>query len=658
MPREIVIGNGKILVNLDKNLSIRDFYYPYVGMENHVGGYSSGIGVWVDGTFSWLSAAGWQKEVGYERDALVGRAKVWHEEKGLELNFKMAVHYQKNIYLKIVRVKNLRGTPREVRVFFNGDFSLGGSDVGDTAFYHPATGAVVHYKKNYYFLIKGGTGRYGLYQYTTGIKRFGHREGTWRDAEDGQLSMQPVAQGSVDSTVSVRACLAPGAEAEMYFFIAVGGDLEEIKQLHDYVLRQGPSELVESTRIYWYRWVNRQERDFGDLSNEAAGLFKLSLLITRSQIDDRGAVIAANDTDIMVTNRDNYSYLWPRDGALVSHALDRAGYPEVTRPFFYLCPRLLSGAGFMWPKYHPDGTIGSNWHPWLADGVEQLPIQEDETALVLWALWEHYCLYREQELIRDLYYPLVVPAADFMAAYRDGKTGLPLESYDLWEERRGVFTFTASAVYGGLQGAVQCARLMGDEGRAFRWQEAADEVRRGILKYLFNDNLGRFIRGFYRDREGNIAEDYTLESSLAGVFKFGVLKAGHPWVAATMRSVREGLWVKTGVGGLARYTDDYYFRRSDDVESVPGNPWFVCTLWLAEWYVEAAVSEADLEPARIILEWVPRRALESGVLAEQIHPYTGEPLSVAPLTWSHSTYVLAVVKYLEKLDSLKKAGKN
>jgi ferredoxin len=35
-----------------------------------------------------------------------------------------------------------------------------------------------------------------------------------------------------------------------------------------------------------------------------------------------------------------------------------------------------------------------------------------------------------------------------------------------------------------------------------------------------------------------------------------------------------------------------------------------------------------------------------------VHPYTNEPISVSPLTWSHATVVSTVIKYLEKLESL------
>jgi GH15 family glucan-1,4-alpha-glucosidase len=36
-------------------------------------------------------------------------------------------------------------------------------------------------------------------------------------------------------------------------------------------------------------------------------------------------------------------------------------------------------------------------------------------------------------------------------------------------------------------------------------------------------------------------------------------------------------------------------------------------------------------------------------MAEQIHPETGDPISVAPLTWSHAAYVSAVAAVARRL---------
>jgi hypothetical protein len=46
---------------------------------------------------------------------------------------------------------------------------------------------------------------------------------------------------------------------------------------------------------------------------------------------------------------------------------------------------------------------------------------------------------------------------------------------------------------------------------------------------------------------------------------------------------------------------------------------------------------------------MPRHlSLSNGLMAEQIHPFTDEPPSACPLTWSHSTFVLAVHEYMTK----------
>ncbi len=61
-----------------------------------------------------------------------------------------------------------------------------------------------------------------------------------------------------------------------------------------------------------------------------------------------------------------------------------------------------------------------------------------------------------------------------------------------------------------------------------------------------------------------------------------------------------------------------------------------------------AQSPTDLSRGLELIEWAARHARPSGVMAEQLHPHTGEPLSVSPLTWSQAAYVMAVEEYLER----------
>ena len=137
-----------------------------------------------------------------------------------------------------------------------------------------------------------------------------------------------------------------------------------------------------------------------------------------------------------------------------------AGYTTMCRKFFDFCAEVIApynfcasvmvDDGFLLHKYNPDGSFGSSWHPWVKGDEIHVPIQEDETALVLWAMGQYYDKYRKIEEIRPLYHAFIEKAADFLVSYRDEQTGLPLPSYDLWEERRGILSFTTATVYGGL----------------------------------------------------------------------------------------------------------------------------------------------------------------------------------------------------------------
>ena len=120
-----------------------------------------------------------------------------------------------------------------------------------------------------------------------------------------------------------------------------------------------------------------------------------------------------------------------------------------------------------------------------------------------------------------------------------------------------------------------------------------------------------------------------------------------------MRAIRERLWVQTETGGIARYENDPYHRISGETTRVPGNPWILCTLWLAEHRIAAAASVAELQPALDLVRWARAKATPSLVLPEQVGPYDGQPLSVAPLTWSHAAVISVVHGYLDALHRLR-----
>ena len=642
--RDIPVGNGQLLVTFDSFYQIRDIYFPHVGQENHTEGFPFRFGVWADGRFSWIFSDEWTRSLKYQAETLVTEVTLINETLGLSISCNDTVASHEQVFLRRVRVQDLsKAKARSIRVFFHQDFRIYENKIGDTAFYDPENSAIVHYKKHRYFLINTQP---HFSAFATGRKAFHDREGTWRDAEDGDLFGGPITEGSVDSTIGVHFELEPGAEFGFYYWIAAGTSHAEVTRLNTLVLERQPEEFLNYTGNYWRAWVNKNETAFADLPDDVVELYKRSLLIINTQTDDDGAILAANDSDVAQRATDHYSYLWTRDGAFVASALDVAGYSEITRNFFNLCKSIVHRDGYFLQKYNPDGTVASGWHAAWDPQTQQplIPIQEDETALVLWALWRHYQLHRDIDFAHRLYADLVIRCADFMVEFSD-QTGLPKPSWNLWENALGVHAFTCASVAAGLNAAANFADVFAEAERARRYREAADEIIGAIEKQLYSEELGRFLRGLRLDG-GQLVPDATLDASLFGLFFFDCLPVDDKRVVNTMKAIETQL---ASGGGIGRFTNDDYMRAGSEVV---GNPWFICTLWLAEYYIAIAKSTADLEKPLSILKWVTKAALPSGVLAEQIDPTTGEPLSVSPLTWSHSTFVAAVHSYLNKLKQL------
>jgi GH15 family glucan-1,4-alpha-glucosidase len=656
--RDLPIGNGSLLVTFDRQYQLRDIYYPRVGQENHTSGEPCRFGIWVEGRFTWLDDPAWSRNLVYTADTLVTNVTLRHPDLLVSLTLNDTVDLGRDVMLRRVRVLN-EGPEREVRLFFHFDWHIYGTEVGDTVMYYPAVKGLVAYKGQRCFAACGQVGdRIGLDGYACGKKDVGGAQGTWRDAEDGELGNNPIEQGSVDMTMALKLGRIPqGQAATGYQWLIAARNLTDLQTVADVITLRGPEAFLERTRSYWTAWVNKEERGFADLSPQIADLYRRSLLVVRTQIDSGGAVLAANDTDIIKFARDTYSYMWPRDAALAVHAMDQAGYVDIPRRFFELSARIVTKEGYFRHKYTPAGDPGSSWHPWVdATGKPQYPIQEDETGLVLFALWQHYDHHRDFEFFKAYYRPLIILVGDFLASYIDPLTGLPQPSYDLWEERRGVMSFTAATVWAGLQAAANFAALYGETALADRYRGVAEGIKQGTRRFLFDTEANRFLRRIYVKPDGSTARDLTIDSSVYGLWYFGMFPADDPQIVSTMTGVYDRLWCKTEAGGIARYENDWYYQVSQDIANVPGNPWFICTMWYGQWLVAQARTLEDLGRAREILEWVAGAALPSGVLSEQLDPYSKAQLSVSPLTWSHATVVSLVHEYVRKRAALTGTG--
>ena len=651
MPRDIPVSNGSFLLNFDSDYQIRDVYFPFVGQENHSSGQPFRFGIWVDGQCSWMGPE-WKKDLRYHNKSLLTDVLLENESLGVELRCSDAVDLDLNIYIRKIEVVNLKGKPRHARLFFAHDFYLYGNDIGGTAYFDPRSCSIIHYKIHRYFLIScWAHEQWGVKHFTCGRRDASESLGNVKGIENGELDGEASAWGSPHSTIGICLELPAGGATTAYYWMAAGTSYPEVAKLNLELQRKTPEELLKRTSEYWKTWVHKESLQLQCLPKSVTDVFDRSLLILRTQIDNHGAIIAANDSDIVRFGKDTYSYMWGRDGAFVAAALAKAGYSHVCMKYFDFCARVLSDEGYLFQHYNPDGSLASNWHAWLVDGKEVLPIQEDSTALTLWALWIHYQSLKDVEFIRPLYSTLIKKIADFLVSYRDPQTLLPLPSYDLWEERYAVHVYTVASVIAGLRAAANFASLFQDSALSARYNTAADAMAEGINRHFYHDGLRRFARSGSKIDGGYLLDD-VIDISILSLSTLGVLDPKDPRMVETAQSVRKQLWLKTSIAGCARYQGDVYQRDHDSPKDIPGNPWFISTLWLGEYFIDSAEDLGELQTALPYLEWCGKNALPSGVLAEQVHPLTGSPLCVSPLTWSHSAFVWTVIKYTNKYKSL------
>jgi GH15 family glucan-1,4-alpha-glucosidase len=285
----------------------------------------------------------------------------------------------------------------------------------------------------------------------------------------------------------------------------------------------------------------------------------------------------------------------------------------------------------MMHKYQPDRAIGSTWHPLVHNNRRELAIQEDETGIVIIMLGEYMKVSGDKEFVELLYDTLVRPAAQFMKSFIDDATNLPHASYDLWEEKFLTSTYTSAVTYASLNAAANLAKTFNYPDDAVAWTQAADLIASGF-DGLYDQDRKAFRKGILLKPDNTLQFDNTLDiSSMYGMMMFGP-DGMKPKLADTVSLIERELMNRSPSGGAPRYENDWYMRK---IEKYLGNPWFITSFWLAQYYHEQGQTEKSHE----IMAWAASKTTPSGIFSEQIEPETGEQLSVAPLVWSHAEYI-------------------
>ena len=631
MGRPVILGNGALTVGLDEHGLVHDFYYPYVGLENLTTARSlhHAVGLWVNGTFSWVDDGSWQTTVTFEDEALISTVNMQSDNLQVSILFQDFVDARTDVFCRKITITNYAHEERDIRIFMHQVFQISSGGRADTALYEPDEKYILDYKGRCALLIGGITDTGEVFdQFAVGGYGVEGKEGTFRDAEDGMLSGSAVEHGGVDSVIRFQKFVPAGKEFGIDYWVVADDSQHDAEKVHIKLKETGLADRLDKTRAYWQHWLLKSEPKRANVAPELKSWLTKSMLIIKAHIDKRGGIIASCDSSIYNYGRDYYSYVWPRDGAYALWPLIRMGYSADAKRFFTFCKDIMHPDGYMMHKYQPDRAIGSTWHPLLHGRHKELAIQEDETAVVVFMIGEFYDYCGDEEFVHDLYESFIQPAANFMAEFIDKQTGLPHASYDLWEEKFLTNTYTTAVTYRSLLVAARFADMFNEHADAESWTAAAKLLADNSAAF-YNSERGNFRKGYLLGEDSALQFDNTLDmSSVYGIYMYEYPVAKDE-LTKSVASIESELLNSAPIGGVPRYENDYYFASNPMYK---GNPWYVTTLWLAQYYIRIG----NTAKASEMVQWCLAKANNSGALAEQIHPETGMATGVSPLVWSHA----------------------
>lgn len=641
MARHGVLGNGNSLALFDEHGYMRDFYYPYAGLENHIVSAKHRIALSVNGRVYFLDTL--NPKLNQNANTLKFSIKASIEDISIKID--NVIYNEKDILLKRVSVKNLSKEKKHIRIFFNQEFKIKENKYRNTGYYYPPQNCVIHYRGNRVFVASLHSSFGGLDDYTIGLFDYEGKKGSYLNCFDNTLSKNSIEHGPVDSVIAKSFEIEPNTSKILYYTLVAETKIKNALKLQKFLEEKTPKHIYKSTVYYWKAWKNQNPIDFLNLPIKIKKLFYKSMFVIKTHCDKKtGGILASGDSEFYVEGKDNYAYVWARDAYFPAIAFDLIGFHNVPLKLFSFFEKVITKEGYINQKFEQNRSLGSSWHPYIdSNNAYKLPIQEDETAAVVNAVYNHFEKTRDVEFLESYYTKLVKNPSDFMCDYFIYSLSLPKPSYDIWEEKYIISTYTVCSVISALKKAATLSKKLGKKVEYEKYWGRAEEFKKGLIKNLYVPSINSFIKGVGLNEKSEITNyDVIADSSTTyALWYYGILDLDDEMLKNTIKYHQKLL--KDDIL-VARFEGDVYFSDSDTKE----NPWIISTLWNLQLKIQQAKSKNDLLEISELLNRTVKLATQSGILPEQIDIKTKLPKSYEPLIWSHATFIETVYMYLKK----------
>jgi GH15 family glucan-1,4-alpha-glucosidase len=382
------------------------------------------------------------------------------------------------------------------------------------------------------------------------------------------------------------------------------------------------------TQDYWTEWVRRLSiaYDWQDVIIRAAITLKLS------NFEETGGIIAAHTTSIPEapgSGRNwDYRHCWLRDAYFVVKALNRLGATQTMEDFISFILGIASEE-FIRPVYSivPADPMEERTATGLKGYRNNAPVRIGNAAV--------------GQVQHDTYGSIILAAMPMFfdrRLPRPGDAGLfnLLESLGveaarlafepdagIWEYRgrNRVHTHSAAMCWAGCNRLGAIAEHLGMKERAVYWTDIASRMQTSLIEQAWNEKRGAFTAGFGID---------DLDASVLLLPEIGLLETHDPRFVRTVEAIEREL------------VRDHHVMRyaSEDDFGLPETAFLVCRFWL----IDVLWDLGRHEQARDMFNDALKYRNRYGLLAEDVHPVTGELWGNFPQTYSMAGLILTAMR--------------
>jgi GH15 family glucan-1,4-alpha-glucosidase len=387
-------------------------------------------------------------------------------------------------------------------------------------------------------------------------------------------------------------------------------------------------EFADRTRDYWTGWVRRlaSAYDWQDAIIRAAISLKLS------NFEETGAIVAALTTSIPEAPGSgrtwDYRYCWLRDAYFVVKALNRLGASKTMEGFISFILGIATGETLrpvygVIPTQLLEETTASDLAGYRGDGPVRIgnaaadQVQHDSFGSIILAATPMFFDRRLPRQGDESLFNLLETLgqkAETLAFEADA---------GIWEYRgrAEVHTYSAAMCWAGCSRLAAIASHLGLHRKAAKWSEIANRLQGTLLGRAWDEKRGAFTASF--------GGDY-LDASVLLLPEIGLIEPTDPRFASTVAAIEKD---------LRRGQHMMRYASADDF-GMPEAAFLTCRFWLIDawWWL------GRREEARDLFVDALRHRNRYGLLAEDIHPETGELWGNFPQTYSMAGLILTAMR--------------